>query len=96
MAARFSVRTTPRFDRLAKALLRKNKDFVPQYREALASLADDPYNHNRAHQIKKLVAVQPGEGQWRLRLGRWRFRYDIETAEVVLYVCGLRDESTYR
>jgi hypothetical protein len=29
-------------------------------------------------------------------LGRWRFRYDIEGSEVVLYVCGLRDESTYR
>ena len=96
MAERFSVRTTPRFDRLAKALRRRNKEFTARYREAIAILADDPYNHSRAHQIKKLVDVKPGEGQWRLRLGRWRFRYDIEGSEVVLYVCGLRDESTYR
>jgi mRNA-degrading endonuclease RelE of RelBE toxin-antitoxin system len=96
MAARFSVRTTPRFDRFAKALSRRNKEFIARYREAIAILADDPYNYGRAHRIKKLVAARPGEGQWRLRLGRWRFRYDIEAGEVVLQVCGLRDESTYR
>ncbi len=96
MAERFTVRTTPRFDRLAKALRKGNKEFAARYREAIAILADDPYNRSRAHQIRKLVAVESGEGQWRLRLGRWRFRYDIEGSEVVLYVCGLRDESTYR
>ena len=96
MAERFSVRTTPRFDRLAKTLRRRSKEFTSRYREAIAILAHDPYNHGGAHQIKKLVAVKPGEGQWRLRLGRWRCRYDIERFEVVLYVCGLRDESTYR
>ena len=96
MAERFSVRTTPRFDRLAKGLRRRNQEFGARYREAMAILAADPYNRSRAHLIKKLVAVKPGEGQWRLRLGRWRFRYDIESSEVVLYVCALRDESTYR
>jgi len=96
MAGRFSVRTTPRFDRQAKALRRDNKEFAARYREAIAILADDPYNLGRAHQIKKLVAFKPGEGQWRLRLGRWRFRYDIERSEVVLYTCALRDERTYR
>ncbi len=96
MAAPFRVRTTPRFDRLAKALLRRNREFTARYREAVATLADDPYNRKRGRQIKKLVAVKPGEGQWRLRLGRWRFRYDIENSEVVLHACALRDESTYR
>jgi hypothetical protein len=80
----------------AKALGRQNKEFIARYREAIAILAEDPYNHGRAHRIKKLVAIQPGEDQWRLRLGRWRFRYDTEASEVVLYACGLRDESTYR
>jgi mRNA-degrading endonuclease RelE of RelBE toxin-antitoxin system len=96
MAGRISVRTTPRFDRAAKALGRRNQEFPTRYREAIAILTDDPYNHSRAHQIKKLVAFKPGEGQWRLRLGRWRFRYDIENSEVVLYICALRDERTYR
>lgn len=96
MAAGFSVRTAPRFDRLAKALRRRDKEFTNRYREAIAILADDPYNHRGGHPIRKLVAVKPGEGQWRLRLGRWRFRYDIEDTEVVLCFCGRRDESTYR
>ena len=96
MAEGFRVRTTPRFDRLARALRKRNREFAAQYREAIAILAGDPYNHGGAHQIRKLVATRPGEGQWRLRLGRWRFRYDVESSEVVLYFCGLRDESTYR
>jgi hypothetical protein len=60
MAERFSVRTTPRFDRLAKALRRRSKEFTARYREALSILADNPYNRRRAHQIKKLVDVKPG------------------------------------
>jgi hypothetical protein len=96
MTRRFSIRTTPHFDRLAKALRRRNRELTTRYREAIAILADDPYNRSRAHQIRKLVQVGPGEGQWRLRLGRWRFRYDIGVSEVVHYGCGVRDESTYR
>ena len=95
MAERFSVRTTPRFDRLARALRQRNKEFTVRYRH-VAILTDEPYNRSRTHQMKKLVDVKPGEGQWRLRLGRWRFRYDIEGSEVVLYVSGLRDERTCR
>ncbi len=44
-----------------------------------------------------MESVSPGEGgQHRLRLGRFRFRYDIERREVILYYCGLRREDTYR
>ncbi len=96
MAERLRGRTTPRFDQLAKALRERNTEFTARYREAIATLTADLYNRTRAHQIKKLVGVKIGDGQWRLRLGRWRFRHDIEGSEVVLYVCGLRDERTYR
>jgi hypothetical protein len=96
MAHHFSVRTTPHLDRLAKALRKRNKEFNARYREAMTVRADDLYNHGRTHRIKKLVAVNPNDGQWLLRLGRWRFRYDIESFEVVLHACSLRDESTYR
>jgi hypothetical protein len=51
-----------------------------------------PINRTRRYQIKKLEGVPAGEGQYRLSLGRWRFRYDI--AE--LHYCGLRREDTYR
>jgi len=43
-----------------------------------------------------LEGVPLGEGQYRLRLGRWRFRYDIEGRQVWLRYCGLRREETYR
>jgi mRNA-degrading endonuclease RelE of RelBE toxin-antitoxin system len=55
----------------------------------------DPYNKNRKYPIKKLQGVPAGEGQYRLRSGRFRFRYDIADREVVLLYCGLRREDTY-
>ena len=36
--------------------------------------------------------VAAGEGQYRLRSGRFRFRYDVDGLEVVLNGCGLRRE----
>ena len=63
--------------------------------EAKRILAADPYNRSRAHPIKKLTAIPYGEGQWRLRLGRWRFRYDIYGRIVLLVDCSLRREDTY-
>jgi mRNA-degrading endonuclease RelE of RelBE toxin-antitoxin system len=47
------------------------------------------------HRIKKLTNVPAGEGQYRLRSGRFRFRYDVAGREVVLLYCGLRREDTY-
>jgi mRNA-degrading endonuclease RelE of RelBE toxin-antitoxin system len=45
--------------------------------------------------IKKLRSVPAGEGQYRLRSGRFRFRYDIEEREVLLLYCGLWREDMY-
>lgn len=56
----------------------------------------DPYNRRRVHNIKKLQAVSAGDGHFRLKLGRWRFRYDITDQVVLLSYCGLRREETYR
>jgi hypothetical protein len=39
--------------------------------------------------------VARGEGQWRIALGRFRFRYDIYDQDVILHYCGLRREDTY-
>jgi len=40
--------------------------------------------------------VPAGEGQYRLRSGRFRYRYDTMEREVVLLHRGLRREDTYR
>jgi len=96
MTARFSVFTTPRFERLARKLLKAHPELRGVLEEVRAILTADPYNLSRRHPIKKLVGVEPGEGQWRLRSGRFRFRYDISGEEVWLLYCGLRSERTYR
>jgi hypothetical protein len=94
--APFTVRTTARYDRFAKALQRAHPKFFMHHRSALEILATDPYNTSRRHHIKKLEGVPPGQGQWRLSLGRWRFRYDISGHLVELHYCGLRRKETYR
>jgi mRNA-degrading endonuclease RelE of RelBE toxin-antitoxin system len=97
MTPSFSVRTVPQFDRLLRRLARQHPELATVYAETLTILRNDPYNRSRQHDILKLIGVSPGEGgQYRLRRGRFRFRYDIERREVILYYCGLRREDTYR
>lgn len=96
MTPPFSVRTTPHFERLARSLRSTHHEIGTLHERAVEILSADPHNRSRAHHIKKLAAVPLGEGQWRLSLGRFRFRYDIYGREVVLQYCGLRREDTYR
>lgn len=74
MSAEFSVRATPRFDRLLKKLSKRHPDLAERFADALAIFKSDPHNRSRSYQIKKLQDVPAEEGQYRLRLGRWRFR----------------------
>jgi hypothetical protein len=88
MTPAFTVRTDSRYDRLAKTLQRHHPHFVTHHRSPIQILETD-------HHIQKLEDVPKGEGQYRLALGRWRFRYDILGTTVLLSYCGLRRESTY-
>jgi mRNA-degrading endonuclease RelE of RelBE toxin-antitoxin system len=92
----YYVVTTAHFDRLMKKLAPKHPELVERFEEAIAILSSDPFNKSRRHPVKKLQEVPAGEGQYRLRSGRYRFRYDVEGAEVVLLYCGLRREDTYQ
>ena len=96
MTPLFSVRPTSGFERLFRKLLKAHPELRAVRERVGEILATDPYNHGRAYHIKKLEAVPRGEGQWRLSLGRFRFRYDISGDEVELHYCGLRREDTYR
>ena len=96
MSDLFAVQTTPRFDRLLKKLSRHHPDLAGRFAEASAVLRSDPYNRSRTHRIKKLQDVPAEDGQYRLRLGRWRFRFNVWGQEVELTYCGLRREETYR
>lgn len=94
--AAFAVRTTARFERLARAHTKHHPEFAELLERAITILASDPYNRTGMHPIKKLTGAGSGEGQYRLRLRRWRFRYDIDDREIALLYCGLRREETYR
>ena len=92
----FSVRITARFVRSFKKLARRHADLAARLAASTAILQTDPYNRGRFHPIKKVVGVHAGEGQYRIRSGRFRFRYDVEDQIVYLIACGLRREGTYR
>jgi hypothetical protein len=72
-----------------------HRDFEANEKSAVAILSADPYDRSRRHHINKLEDVPSGEGQYRLSLGRWRFRYDIVGQVLLLSYCGLRREDTY-
>lgn len=95
MTPEFRVETTPHFDRLFRKLAKKHPELIGYLPTIRATLQTDPYNHNGRQAIKKLSGSQV-DGQWRLRLGRFRFRYDITSQTVELKYVGLRREDTYR
>jgi len=91
----YLVSTTAHFDRLMKKLASKHSELAWRYADAIVILSMDPHNKSNQYTIKKPRNVAAGEGQYRLRSGRFRFRYDIMESEVVLQHCGLRREDTY-
>lgn len=95
MPAPFLVRTSSHYERLARLLRKRQPKFDAAHQSAFEILGQDPTNRSGSHDIKKLTNVPRGEGQWRLALGRFRFRYDIYGKDVVLHYCGLRREDTY-
>jgi mRNA-degrading endonuclease RelE of RelBE toxin-antitoxin system len=96
MTSEFLVFTTSRFDRELEKLASQHPTLPELFRRVVDVLKSDPYNRSRQHPIKKLEAVQAGEGQYRIRSGRFRFRFDIEGQKVYLKACSLRREDTYR
>ncbi len=96
MTAGFSLTATSHFRRLARRLIKRHPEFVDVYKKAVEILREDPLNQTRKFSIKKLHEIRQDEGQFRLRLGRFRLRYDVYEDEVLLRYCGLRREDTYR
>jgi mRNA-degrading endonuclease RelE of RelBE toxin-antitoxin system len=89
------VETTPSFDREMKRLAARHPVLVKLYARALLILASDSRNQSGRHNTLKLAGIPPGEGQYRLRLRRFRFRYDVLDQTVVLVSVSLRREKTY-
>lgn len=83
--ARFNVLTTSGFSRDLKKLFKTHRITISLYEEVILTLEEDPYDIARKHDIKKLGGIKHGEGQFRVRIGHWRIRYDIENDIVILY-----------
>ena len=92
----FSVQVTATFEREFRKLLKGHPDLSAQFARVVAALAQDPYNRTRAHPIKRLTAVNPGDCQYRIRYARYRFIYNIDDETVFLKHCSLRREDTYK
>jgi hypothetical protein len=82
--AGFAAVATARFERDYHSLLKGHPELPGHFAAVLAALKHGPYNRTRRHQIKKLEGVAPGDGQYRIRDGRFRFRFDIEGINVFL------------
>jgi len=78
MAGRFTVRLTPSFVRDLEALPVSVQDAVLK---RVKRLETNPFGPPPT--IKKLKGKEPG--QWRLRIGVYRVRYDVIKRDVVLY-----------
>ena len=81
----FDIVDTSRFERDFERLAKKNRDVLDYARQARVILQNSPYNFSRRYKIKKLTDIPAGEGQWRLRIGDYRIRYDIRGKMVELH-----------
>jgi mRNA-degrading endonuclease RelE of RelBE toxin-antitoxin system len=93
MKGAFRVVTTPSFEREFRKLSRRNSKLQDVLEELISFLAQDPHGRTGHQQIKKLQGLGPGEGQWRIRWGDYRLRYDIVGRDVVLHSFRHRKEA---
>jgi mRNA-degrading endonuclease RelE of RelBE toxin-antitoxin system len=93
MAPRYRIVASAGFERDVRGLRKHAPRVLDALIGAAGLLREDPFNLRGHANIRKLVDVRPGEGQFRLRLGVWRLRYDVVGADVVLHSMRHRRES---
>ena len=93
MGTDYVVQSTPAFERDARKLVKNNPKMGDVLEAIRAALQEDPFNLSRKHNIKKLIDVKDGEGQWRIRSGVYRLRYDVYGHKVVLHSVNHRSQA---
>ena len=81
----FNIVFTSRFDKSFKKIYNRNTEVKKYFEEMEVILEADPLNISRVHNITKLTDTKPGDGQWRIRKGDWRVRYDVTNRNVILH-----------
>lgn len=89
----FRLLPTTRFKREVEKTIKEQPELAHVIDECSYILRVDPYNFSRQYPIKKLTAVKQGEGQGRIRSGKYRLRCDIFDTDVVLYSFRHRKEA---
>ena len=87
--------TTPQYERSVRKITKRNPEILRRIMKLTEILKIDPYNQTKRYDIKKLEGIKPDEGQWRIRSGDYRIRYDIFSEDVVLYLASDR-KGAYR
>jgi len=93
MGGNFIVHTSKNFDKEVRRLVKGFRDLTGMYRGALQILSQDPHNTLKKYRIKKLTGIDKDEGQWRIRIGNYRIRYDITGKQVTLYSINHRKDA---
>lgn len=93
MRARYQVGVLPQFERDVRDLKKRLPKVYASVVQAIDLLQRDPYNREHTANIRKLEDVPVGDGQYRLRVGDYRLRYDVVDDRVILYSFRLRRES---
>jgi len=74
-------------------LHQRNPELPAVLEKLKALLQEDPHNISRRYDIKKLKGIKHGQGQWRIRSGKYRLRYDVFGKDVILYSFRHRKEA---
>ena len=89
----FRLLPSTRFKRDFEEIYKRNRTIIRKLEPLQSILLHDPYNRSRRYDIKKLKDVPSGEGQYRIRSGKYRLRYDIDGNDVILYSFKHRKEA---
>jgi len=76
----FHVVSSKPFESDVKKLTKRNKQLLQIVKDLLAELRRDPYT---GIGVSKLTDVKHGEGQYRIRSGNYRIRFDIDNHNVI-------------
>jgi mRNA-degrading endonuclease RelE of RelBE toxin-antitoxin system len=93
MPVRFRIFVSSHCAGEIRDLHQRNPELPTVLEKLKAILGEDPHNITGRRDIKKLKGVKPGQGQWRIRSGMYRLRYDIFGKDVVLYSFRHRSEA---
>jgi mRNA-degrading endonuclease RelE of RelBE toxin-antitoxin system len=93
MPSNYRVIVLRSFEREVRRLRQRVPRSYENFLEAVKLLECDPYNLQHHADIKKLTNIAAGEGQFRLRIGDYRLRYDIHGDDVILHSMRPRSKS---